>query len=221
MAFTDRDHALLGPDVHLQHCVGLSLDEVNILAETGTAVGHAPGGRAPVAAMLAAGIAMAITTDGHARRPYDLFQAARSAQTCQRLLSDDPYLLPPGRLLEMITIEAARVIGWDDELGSLETGKRADVVIVDTRQPHLVPNTMFAHQLIYEAVGHDVVSVIVDGQVVMRDRRVMSVDMEDVLSLGEEESLRMISRAGLEPHLTPPGWGLARTTFDQPLEFPR
>jgi 5-methylthioadenosine/S-adenosylhomocysteine deaminase len=221
MASTDPDNALLGPDVHLQHCVGLSLEEVNILAETGTAVGHAPGGRAPVAAMLTAGIPVAITTDGHARRSYDLFQAARSAQMAQRLLTDDPYLLPPGRLLEMTTIEAAKVIGWDDELGSLEAGKRGDVVIVNTRQPHLVPNTMYAHQLIYEAVGHDVETVLVDGRVVMRDRKVMSVNIDDVLALGEEESRLMISRAGLEPHLTPPGWGQVRTTFDRPLEFPR
>jgi 5-methylthioadenosine/S-adenosylhomocysteine deaminase len=92
--------------------------------------------------MLTVGIPMAISTDGHARRSYDRFQAARSAQTAQRLLTDDPYLLPPGRLLEMITVEAAKVMGGDDELGSLEAGKRADAVIVNARQPHLVPNTM-------------------------------------------------------------------------------
>jgi 5-methylthioadenosine/S-adenosylhomocysteine deaminase len=220
MAATDPEFALLGQDVHLQHCYGISLEEVGILAETGTSVGHAPGGPAPVAAMLDAGISVAVTTDGHAERPYDLFQAARSVQFAQRIRTGDQYLLPAGRLLEMITIEAARVLGLDNEIGSIEVGKRADLTVVDTRQPHLVPSLMPVHQLIGAAVGHDVDTVLVGGEVVMRDRRVLTVDLDSVLSRAEEESSKLITRAGLQPHLNPPGWGRGRITFDTPLPLP-
>jgi 5-methylthioadenosine/S-adenosylhomocysteine deaminase len=220
MAAQDLDIALLGPDVHLQHCVGLSLDEVAILAETGTGIGHAPGGKAPVAAMLEAGLRIAITTDGHARRSYDLFQAARAAQFAQRLMSGDSYLLPPGRLLEMITIEAAQVIGCDDEIGSLEVGKRADAIAVDVRQAHLTPWLMPAHQLIYGAVGQDVSTVVVDGKVLMRNRRILSVDVESVLQEAEQQSSAFIERAGIQAHLTSPGWRQNRTTFDRPVPLP-
>lgn len=220
MAAQDLGIALLGPDVHLQHCIGLGLDEVRILHETGTAVSHAPGGMAPVPALLEAGVPMAITTDGHAERSYDLFQVARAAQFAQRLIHADPYLLPPGRLLEMVTIEAARVIGWADEIGSIETGKRADLTVLDLRQPHLSPTLMLAHQLVHDAVGQDVTTVVVDGKVLLRNRVILSVDVPAVLDAAEGQSRAFIARAGLENHLTAPGWGLVRTTFDAPIVLP-
>lgn len=220
MAAQDLDIALLGPDVHVQHCIGLGLDEVRILAETGTSFAHAPGGRAPVPAMLEAGVPTAITTDGHAGRSFDLFQAARDAQKAQQIINDDPYLLPPGRLLEMITIEAAKVIGWDDEIGSIETGKRADVTTVDLRQAHLTPSLMIVHQLIYDAVGHDVKHVVVDGRILLRDRQILSVDLDAVLDNAEHESRAYLARAGFDRYLTEPGWGKVRSTFDNPIPLP-
>jgi cytosine/adenosine deaminase-related metal-dependent hydrolase len=131
------------------------------------------------------------------------------------------FLLPPGKLLEAITIDAARALGWDDEIGSLEAGKKADVTVVNLRQPHLTPNIMVVHRLIYEAVGNDVDTVIVDGQIVMEDRGVLSIDEGGVLALGQEESLKLIERAGLQSHLHDPGWGKLRLEFDEPVELPR
>jgi 5-methylthioadenosine/S-adenosylhomocysteine deaminase len=222
MAAQDPEHALLGPDVHLQHCIDLSLEEVGILAATGTHVTHAPGGSCPVPAMLAAGINVAITTDGTAPRiSFDLLQAARKAQFAHQLRERDRYLLPVGKLLEMITIDAARALGWDDELGSLEVGKKADLAILNLRQPHLVPNWMIVHRLIYEAVGHDVETVIVDGRIVMEDRRVLTIDEGAVLDRSEHEARSIVERAGLQAHLTPPGWGRVRLAFDQPILLPQ
>ncbi|MFE7423490.1 amidohydrolase family protein [Rhodococcus sp. NPDC057529] len=221
LAATDPDHALLGPDVHLQHCIGLSADEVQILAATGTHVGHAPGGRAPVPHMLAAGITVAITTDGSSpRRPFDLLQAARSAQAAQQLLAHDPYLLPPGRLLEMITIDAAKTLGLDDVLGSIEIGKRADLAVVDMRKPHLVPNWMPVHRLMYEATGADIDTVIVGGDLVMEHRRVLGVDEPAALTAAEEQARLLVERAGLAGHLTDPGWRCNRREFDAPIAVP-
>lgn len=221
MAAQDPEHALLGPDVHLQHCVGLSLEEVEILAATGTHVGHAPGGRAPVLPMLAAGVNVAITTDGTApRRPFDLLQAARGVQAAHQQAHDDPYLLPPGRLLEMVTVDAARALGLDHEIGSLEVGKKADLAVLDLRQPHLVPNWMPVHRLMYEAVGRDVETVVVDGRVVLENRQVPGVDETEVLRAAEHEAWALVERAGLRAHLTPPGWGLTRREFDHPVPLP-
>lgn len=218
--------ALLGPDVHLQHCLAISPEEVRILADTGTHVGHAPGpgqvrGRCPVPELLEAGVNVAITTDGTSpKTSFDLFQTARKAQLVHQMMSRDMYLLPAGKLLEMITVDAAKVLGWDDELGSLEPGKRADVAIVNLRQPHLVPNWMVVHRLVFEAVGQDVETVIVDGRVLMENRRVLTVDEDAALEEGEREARALVERAGLQAHLTPPGWGRTRLEFDRPVELP-
>lgn len=226
MAAQDPEHAILGPDVHLQHCLGISLEEVRILAETGTHVTHAPSAgqgeaRCPVPELMAAGVNVAVTTDGTSpKTTFDLFQAARRAQLVHQLMLKDSYLLPVGKLLEMITIDAAKALGWDDELGSLEPGKKADIAIINLRQPHLTPNWMIVHRLIHEAVGHDVETVIVDGRVVMEDRRVQTVDEEAILDAANQEATALVERAGLAAHLTPPGWGQLRRGFDQPIEYP-
>lgn len=218
--------ALLGPDVHIQHLRGISLQEVQILADTGTHATHAAssgqaGGRCPVPELMQAGVNLAITTDGTAPKvSFDLFQAVRRAQTVHQLMSRDMFLLPPGKLLEMITIDAAKALGWDDEIGSLEVGKKADVTIVNMRQPHLTPDIMVVHRLIYEAVGNDVDTVIVDGEILMEHRKVMSLDEAGALDLGQEECLKLIERAGLQSHLHEPGWGKIRLEFDEPVQLP-
>lgn len=222
------EYGLLGPDVSLQHCNGLSLEEVEILAETDTRVGHMPGtsqarARCPVPEMLEAGVTVAVVSDGTSpKTPFDLFQAARKAQLVNQLLLKDMFLLPAGKLLEMITIDAARALGWDDEIGSLEPGKKADVIVVNMQQPHLAPFFMPVHRLIYEASGQDVSTVIVDGKILMQDRKVVSVNEPDVLHAAQKEAELIIDRAGLQAHmqLEPSFWGKSRITFDQRRWFP-
>ena len=221
MAWQDPDSAILGPNVHLQHCIGLSLEEVEILAETGTHMTHSPGGRAPVIEMMQRGVNVAVTTDGTAPwATFDLFQAARLVQFAHRWRSLDQYLLPPGKLLEMITVDAAKALGMDAEIGSLETGKKADVTVVNLRKPHLVPNWMVVHRLIYEAVGQDVETVIVNGRILMEDKRVLTADPDAILGEAEAQSFAVVGRAGLQSHLTDPGWGMVQRTFDAPIELP-
>ena len=116
MAWQDKENGLLGPDVHLQHCWGISYEEIDILAETGTHVTHAPPGRStPIMQMMARGVPVAITSDGAApSRHFDMLQIARIAQSTQHILHNhDRYILPPGKVFEMITIDAARAIGMD------------------------------------------------------------------------------------------------------------
>lgn len=217
------EHALLGSDVHIQHCTGISFEEAMILARTGTHVASAPGygqvnGRCPIPELIGLGANVAITTDGNSpSTSFDLIQAARQTQLIQRMLCRDPFLLPNGKALEMITIDAAKALGWDEEIGSLEVGKRADIVVMNLRQPHLVPNIMPVHRVLCESVGHDVETVLVDGRILMEGRRVLSVDEEDVLSEGEAEAKRLIERAGLERHTALPKtfWGHAQGWLDE------
>lgn len=221
LAWQDPETAILGPNVHLQHCIGLSLEEVDILAETGTHMTHAPGGEAPVIEMLNRGVNVAITTDGTApKATFDLLQAARMAAQAHQWRRRDSYLLPPGKVLEMITIDAAKALGMEGAIGSLEAGKKADVTIVNLRKPHLVPNWMVVHRLIEQATGQDVETVIVDGRVLMRGRKILTLDPEAIMANAEAEAHAVVKRAGLENHLTDPGWGKIYRTFDQPVRLP-
>lgn len=221
MAYQDKENALLGPDIHIQHCIGLSHEEVDILAETGTHMTHTAGGRAPVLDMISKGVNVAITSDGTSpRRPFDMFQMARMAQFAQQMLHADQYLLPPGKVFEMITINAAKALGLDHEIGSLEAGKKADVTILDMRQPHLTPNFMPVHRMIYQAVGSDVDTVIVDGRILMENRKILTVDMREALDRGESEARALVERAGLHKHMHGPGWGQLSRTFAEPITLP-
>mgnify|MGYP003700784417 CR=1 FL=1 len=223
MAFQDKENALLGPDVHLQHCWGISHEEIDILAETGTFVTHAPPGRStPIMDMMARGVPVAITSDGAApSRHFDMFQVARIAQQTQHILHNhDRYLLPPGKLFEMITIDAARAIGMDHEIGSLEIGKKADIAVIDMRKPHLTPNWMPVHRLAHQVLGSDVDTVIVDGKVLMEDGRVLTADVQSALDEGEKEARALVERAGLQDHMHEPGWGKLHRTFEKPVITP-
>lgn len=223
LAAQDRENALLGPDIHLQHCWGISPAEVDILAETGTPVTHAPPGRAtPVIEMMAAGITVAITTDGTApNRFFDLLQTARQFQSVQHVLrGHDRYFLPPGKVLEMITIDAARVLGLDDQIGSLEPGKKADLLVIDMRAPHLVPDWQPVHRLIAQGLGTDVETVMVDGEIVLLNRKVQRVDEAAALAEGNRLAREIVSRAGVSEHLRDPGWGQIYRTFEIPIELP-
>jgi len=207
---------ILGPGTMLAHCTGLSEREVEILGATRTAVSHGPSTRAfqrarcPVIELMRAGALVTISTDGSGPdRTYDLFKEMRTAMILQRSYFHDSSLLPPGQALAMVTIDAARGLGLDHLVGSLEAGKKADIVLIDAHQAHLYPAIQPVHRVVYAAAGQDVDTVIVDGEVLMRGRRVLTVDETEVLDLANREALAAMRRAGVDAEiLMPPGiWG--------------
>lgn len=212
------DDPLLGDDVHIQHCRGISFDEAQILAETGTHVTSAPGvgqlfHRCPIPELLGLGVNVCITTDGTSPAvSFDMLQATRKTRMLQCGALHDQFYLPLGKLLEMITIDAAKAIGRDDDLGSLEVGKRADVITINMRQPHLAPNFMPVHKLMIYGTAQDVDTTIVDGKILMRGRQVLTCDEEEVIASAERESFETIHRAGYEKYLEPCDtfWGNSR-----------
>lgn len=203
------DDPLLGPDVHVQHCKGISFREAMILAESQTNVTTTPSWnqsqmRCPVPELIELGANVAVTTDGTApAMPFDLFRAARDTALMQQAAANDPFLLPAGKLLSMITIDAARAIGRAHDLGSLEAGKLADITTIRMTSPHLMPRLMPVHQLMLFGNAGDVADVFVAGKALMRDRQVLSVSETDVFECAEAASLEAIHRAGYERLLEP------------------
>jgi len=137
-----------------------------------------------------------------------MFQCMRLHQREHR----DERLMPPGKLLEMVTIDAARGLGMDDRIGSLEVGKRADLITLDLRKPHLAPANMPVWRVVCFANGQDVDSVVVDGRVLMQGRRVPHVDVAAVLAEAEAATQAMLAQTGYDGLLAEPAtlWGRSR-----------
>ena len=184
LAYQDKENALLGPDVHLQHCTGLSFDEALIIQKTDTHISVAPGmrqlvNRTPVIELLELGVTVALTTDGSMLTSgFDMFDAMKRAQMIFRRAMND-YYLPAEKVLEMTTIDAARCVGLDEEIGSLETGKRADIIAIDLMNPRLMPRINLIETLIGNGHPSDVDLVVVDGEIRLRDGKAVGINERD------------------------------------------
>jgi 5-methylthioadenosine/S-adenosylhomocysteine deaminase len=179
---------LLGPDLVAAHCIYIDEEEIRLLADTGTWVSHCPvssarieGHLAPIPALLRAGAHAALGTDwAVTNNGMDLFDEMKCAGVLNKVAAGDTSVLPSATLLRMATIDAARALGLEAEVGSLEPGKRADVIALDMRSPHLQPWHDIAATLVYSAKGLDVRHVWVDGRWLVRGRRPLEVDVDDV-----------------------------------------
>ena len=210
---------LLGPDAILSHATELTEEEIAIVASTNTRIAHNPSaifsmrGRNPTTELIDAGVTVMLGSDGPAPdRGYDMFRHMFQATRYHRFHFRDPSVLPAGKVLEMATVDAARALGMEKDIGSLEPGKKADIILVDWFKPHLVPMNMPVYRMVYFANGADVSTVLVDGRVVMRDRRVLTVSEEEVLTMAQREADAAIHRTGLgELTQLPEGfWGRTR-----------
>ena len=193
-----------GAHVVLAHCVHLATEEMEILARTKTNVSHCPSsnlklgsGLARVAEMLARKIPVSLGADGAAcNNRLDMFTEMRTAALLQKL-AHGPEILPAAGVLKMATIEGARALGQEHEIGSLEAGKRADVIVVDLAQLHSSPQTDVVSSLVYSAQASDVRTTIINGRVVMRDRELLSLDEASVAEDANREARALKERAVL------------------------
>ena len=170
----------LRPGTVLAHAIYLSEEDIGRIAAGGAGIAHNPQSNmklgipraAPVARLLAAGIPVGLGTDGPAsNNDLDLFGEMDAAAKLQKLVAGDPAALPAETVFRMATMGGARVLKLQDQIGSLEAGKRADIVLVDTRRAGLTPLYQVYSHLVYAARGSDVTTVIVNGRVVVSDRR--------------------------------------------------
>ncbi|KAA2236312.1 amidohydrolase family protein [Salinarimonas soli] len=212
---------LLGPDALLSHATNLTEEEIAICGETRTAIAHNPSaiasvlGRCPAPELIEAGATVCLGSDATAPdRSGDMFRHMQQCMHYHRTHFRDPSWMPAGRVLEMCTVDGARALGMERDIGSLEAGKKADVVLVDLRRPHLYPLNMPVFRLVDFANGNDVHTVIVDGRVALEDRRATLVDEDRVLDAAQAEAEAMIERLGLRALLDTPEtfWGHTRAT---------
>ena len=196
---------LTGRHVALAHCVHVDDDEIAILKRTNTNVVHCPSsnlklgsGIAPVKRMLEEGISVSLGADGAAcNNRLDMFTEMRTAALLQKALHG-PEVLPAKRALRMATIDGARALGLGSEIGSLEIGKRADVIVLRLDSLHSTPYPGdLASAITYAAQASDVETVVIDGRLVMRDRKLLTVDESSVLNEANREAELLKSRAVL------------------------
>jgi 5-methylthioadenosine/S-adenosylhomocysteine deaminase len=199
----------LGPNVQAVGVADLTEREIALLAETGTAVVFDPptrlfwgSGYPALVPFLDAGLVCGLATNGPAANcGQDIFESMKYACATAKTAAASPTALTRHRALAMATIEGARTIGLGDTIGSLEVGKRADVITVDFRQPHLTPAFDVEAALVYSARGADVRDVMVDGRLVMRDRTLLTVDEPGLLAEVRAAARRCAAAAGLDAAL--------------------
>jgi 5-methylthioadenosine/S-adenosylhomocysteine deaminase len=176
----------LSPRVLAAHVVHVNDEEIAVLKQREVGVGHCPqsnmklaSGTAPVPAMLKAGVRVGLGTDGAAsNHDLSMWEEIDTAAKLHKLITGDPTAVPAQEALAMATIGGARAIHQEKEIGSLEAGKRADVIIVDLNAPHLVPLYNFYSHLVYAAKASDVSDTVVNGRVLMRNRRLLTINEE-------------------------------------------
>jgi 5-methylthioadenosine/S-adenosylhomocysteine deaminase len=198
---------LTGPDLILAHCIWLDEAEMDIIAKTQTKVVHCPSsnlklasGIAKVPELLEKGARVSIGADGApCNNNLDQFAEMRLAALIQKPIYG-PTIMPAEQVFAMATIEGARAMGLEEEIGSLEVGKKADLAIVDLDNLHthpLAPNINYYSQLVYQAKSSNVVTTIVDGEIVMEDRVLKTIDEDEVKVKTNEAIRRIAKRAGV------------------------
>jgi len=193
-----------GAHVLLAHCIHLDTEEMETLSRTKTNVAHCPSsnlklgsGLARVAEMLARKIPVSLGADGAAcNNRLDMFTEMRTAALLQKL-AHGPEVLSAAQVLRMATIDGARALGLENEIGSLEVGKRADVIVVDLNQLHSSPKQDVISSLVYSAQPADVRVTIIDGRVVMRNGELITMNEGVVIEEANREANALAERAGL------------------------
>ncbi len=192
----------LGHDVIAAHGVWLSPEEIRVFAEKNVGVAHCPesnmmlgSGVAPVIDLRKAGVNVGLGTDGPAgsNNNLDMVEEAASAARLQKVMRGDPKALSARDVLEMATIGSARVLGLDDKIGTLEEGKHADVIVIDLSQPKSQPVYSVESAIVYAASGSAVTDTICDGKILMRARKVRTVDVPATLAKAKEYRDRVVA----------------------------
>lgn len=183
-----EDLGLLDLKVTAAHCVHLSDDDIEIMARKNVSVVNNPGsnlklgnGFAPVDKLLKRGINVALGTDGaSSNNNLNMFEEINLAAIVNKAVTGDPTAVPAAKAVEMATINGARALGLEKEIGSIEVGKKADLILLDLNKPHLYPAYNLVSSAAYSAQASDVDTVIVNGKIVMENREMKTVDVEKV-----------------------------------------
>ncbi|MGC1650888.1 MAG: amidohydrolase [Candidatus Sulfotelmatobacter sp.] len=198
---------VLGPDLVAAHCIFVDAADWKLLAERQVGCVHNPSsnmmiasGVSPVAEMRAAGVAVGLGTDGPAgsNNDLDLMEEIDLAAKLAKISKMDPLALNAKAVVEMATIDGARALHMEKEIGSLEAGKKADLILISLNEPNAVPMYDVYAQIAYSLKGSDVETVVIGGRVVMRDRKLLTVDEAAVLEKAREYGKSVRVSLGME-----------------------
>ena len=190
---------VLGPDVLGAHCIAVNSADIAMLAHFGVGCSHNPSsnmktaaGVMPVIEMLAAGVPVGLATDGAAsNNNQDLFEEMDLAAKLQKISRMDSRALPAAQVVEMGTIGGARALHLEKRIGSLEAGKRADLIIVDTSAPHATPMYNVYSELVFALKATDVRTVVIAGRVIMDERKMLTLNEDEILQKAREYQKRI------------------------------
>jgi 5-methylthioadenosine/S-adenosylhomocysteine deaminase len=194
-----KDIGYLDEQLIAFHCVYFSEEDMKIFADHGCKVVHNPAsnmklasGVAPVPEMLKAGITVGLGTDGCAsNNNLDMIKEMSTAAKLHKVARLDPTVMDAQTVVRMATIEGAKTLGMDKITGSLEAGKKADIIIIGLNKPHLTPLYSEYSHLVYAMSGADVDTVIINGKVVMENRRLLTIDEEEVMQKVREIAVKV------------------------------
>jgi len=192
---------LLGPDVLGAHCIWTDAADIATLAHYGVGCSHNPSsnmktaaGVMPVIEMREAGVAVGLATDGAAsNNNLDLFEEMDMAAKLQKISRMDPRALPAQQVVEMATIDGARALHLEKQIGSLETGKKADLIIVDANAPHATPMYSVYSEIVFALKATDVRTVIIAGRVIMDERKMLTLNEEEILQTAKDYQKKILA----------------------------
>jgi 5-methylthioadenosine/S-adenosylhomocysteine deaminase len=193
---------VLNERVIAAHCVAVTDKDMQIMKHTNTKASHNPisnlklaSGISPVPEMLRKGITVSLGTDSPcSNNTADMFGVMKAAALLHKGINRNPTLLPSEQVLEMATIEGAKALSWEKEIGSIEVGKRADLVIVDLNKPHLFPLYNEASHLVYAAKSSDVETVIINGRILMESGKLTHLNVANVIGMVEKAKNSLLDR---------------------------
>lgn len=187
-------HGLLNENMILAHCGWITKNEIYDIKKSGASISHCPvsnmkigtGGYAPIPEMADANINVSLGTDGAASNNcLDLFQTMKFCALVHKQHRWDPEILPAKQVLDFATIEGAKALHIDDNIGSIEIGKKADIIIIDLNKPHLTPNHDYISNIVYSAKGSDVETNIINGKPIYLNYKFLDIDEKNVLDEAE------------------------------------
>jgi 5-methylthioadenosine/S-adenosylhomocysteine deaminase len=184
------DLGVLDANLLACHCVVLSERDMDLLQQYDVKVAHNPesnmklaSGISPVPDLIKRGICTGLGTDGcSSNNNLDLFAEMDTAAKLHKASRLDPTVMDAATVLRMATIDGARALGLDSVTGSLEVGKRADIIVIDTKKPHLTPMYHPISHLVYAVGGSDVAATVINGRVLMKERRLLHLDPEKIMA---------------------------------------
>jgi len=193
---------VLDEHVIAAHCVALTDKDIEIMNRQKVKVSHCPisnlklaSGISPVQKMVEKGMTVSLGTDSPcSNNTADMFELMRITAILHKGINKNPTLMPAEKVLEMTTIEGARALSWDNEVGSIEVGKKADLAIINLKKPHLCPLYSEASHLVYAVRASDVETVIINGKILMENRKLTTLKVRTVMEMVEKAKNNLLSK---------------------------